>query len=197
MLALKKIAVTGGLASGKSTVCALLKKRGAYVVSADEIVHQLLSPHTLLGQQVIKLLGSDIVNDHELDRKKIAQIVFSSPQKLEALEKLLHPQVLNEIDAAYQKIKQSSDYRCFVAEVPLLYEIGAEKLFDLVIGVVADPAQCRARIQTAKDYSIEDYDKRMQRQQTNKADQADVVILNNSSIENLSDQVNQFLAKYL
>lgn len=197
MLALKKIAVTGGLASGKSTVCALLKKRGAYVVSADEIVHQLLSPHTLLGQQVIKLLGSDIVNDHELDRKKIAQIVFSSPQKLEALEKLLHPQVLSEIDAAYQKIKQSSDYRCFVAEVPLLYEIGAEKLFDLVIGVVADPAQCRARIQTAKDYSIEDYDKRMQRQQTNKADQADVVILNNSSIENLSDQVNQFLAKYL
>ncbi len=197
MLALKKIAVTGGLASGKSTVCALLKKRGAYVVSADEIVHHLLSPHTPLGQQVIKLLGSDIVSNHQLDRKKIARIVFSNPQKLEALEKLLHPQVLNEIDAAYQKIKQSSDYRCFVAEVPLLYEIGAEKQFDLVIGVVADPAQCRARMQTDKDYSIEDYDKRMQRQQTNKADRADVVILNNGSIEDLSDQVNQILAKYL
>ena len=146
MLALKKIAVTGGLASGKSTVCALLKKRGAYVVSADEIVHQLLSPHTPLGQQVIKLLGSDIVNNHQLDRKKIAQIVFSNPQKLEALEKLLHPQVLNEIDTAYEKIKHRSDYRCFAAEVPLLYEIGAEKRFDLVIGVVADPAECRARM---------------------------------------------------
>ena len=197
MLALKKIAVTGGLASGKSTVCALLKKRGAYVVSADEIVHQLLSPHTPLGQQVIKLLGSDIVNDHQLDRKKIARIVFSNPQKLEALEKLLHPQVLNEIETAYQKIKQRSDYRCFVAEVPLLYEIGAEKRFDLVIGVVADPALCRARMKTHNDYSVEDYDKRMQRQQTNKADRADVVILNNGSIENLSDQVNQILAKYL
>ena len=81
--------------------------------------------------------------------------------------------------------------------MPLLYEIGAEKRFDLVIGVVADPAQCRARMKIHKDDSVEDYDKRMQRQQTNKADRADVVILNNGSIQNLEDQINQFLAKYL
>ena len=197
MLALKKIAVTGGLSSGKTTVCGLLKKQGAYVVSADEIVHHLLSPHTPLGQQVIKLLGSDIVSHHQLDRKKIAHIVFSDSQKLEALEQLLHPQVLDEIEKAYQKIKHNSAYRCFVAEVPLLYEIGAEKRFDLVIAVVADPTLCRARMQTHKEDSLEDYEKRMKRQLPNKADRADVTILNNGSFEDLENQVTQILTKYL
>lgn len=192
MLALKKIAVTGGLASGKSTVCALLKKRGAYVVSADEIVHQLLSPHTPLGQQVIKELGSDIVSGDQLDRKKIAQIVFSDPRKLEALEKILHPHVLNEIEKAYQNIKDQSGYRCFVAEIPLLYEISAEKHFDFVIAVASDPALCRARM---KDHA--EYDRRMQRQYSNKEDLADVTIFNNGSIQELENQVDQILSKYL
>ena len=88
MLALRKIASNRWAGSGKSTVCALLKKQGAYVVSADEIVHQLLSPHTPLGQQVIKLLGSDIVNNAiKFDRKKIAQIVFSNPRSTSRLLK--------------------------------------------------------------------------------------------------------------
>ena len=91
MLALKKIAVTGGLASGKSTVCALLKKRGAYVVSADEIVHRLLSPHTPLGRQVIKVLGSDIVSGNELDRKKIAQTCVFRPSKARGARKASPP----------------------------------------------------------------------------------------------------------
>ncbi len=187
MLALKKIAVTGGLGSGKSTVCALLKKRGAYVVSADEIVHRLLSPHTPLGQQVIKELGSNIVSGNQLDRKKIAQIVFSDPRRLEALEKLLHPQVLNEIESAYQKVKHHRGYKCFVAEIPLLYEIGAEYRFDLVIAVVADPAVCKARM----NGQLKDYEERMQRQILNKADLADVTIVNNGTIQELEDQVNQ------
>ncbi len=197
MLALKKIAVTGGLSSGKTTVCGLLKKQGAYVVSADEIVHHLLSPHTPLGQQVIKLLGSDIVSHQQLDRKKIAQIVFSDSQKLEALEQLLHPKVLDEIEKSYQKIKHNSAYRCFVAEVPLLYEIGAENCFDFVIAVRADPALCRARRQNHKEDSLEDYEKRMKRQLPNKADRADATILNNGSFEDLENQVTQILTKYL
>ena len=74
MLKLKKIAVTGGLAAGKTTVCQIFKELGAYVVSADEIVHQLLSPDTAVGQQVVSLLGSDIVSGQiirsEEDRRK-------------------------------------------------------------------------------------------------------------------------------
>ena len=80
MLKLKKIAVTGGLAAGKTTVCQLFKELGAYVVSADEIVHQMLSPDTVVGQQVVSLLGSDIVSGLGIDRKKIAAKVFYPPR---------------------------------------------------------------------------------------------------------------------
>ena len=85
MLKIKKVAVTGGLAAGKTTVCQLFKELGACVVSADEIVHQLLSPGTAVGQQVVSLLGSDIISDQGLDRKKIAAKVFSQPDLLLSL----------------------------------------------------------------------------------------------------------------
>ena len=89
------------------------------------------------------------------------------------------------------KLKQSTksqistaDYQCFVAEMPLLYEIGAEKQFDLVIGVVADPAQCKARMQMHKADSVEDYEQTDAKTTNNKADRADVVIVNNGTIQN-------------
>ena len=97
MLKLKKIAITGGLSAGKTTVCQLFKECGAYVMSADEIVHRLLSPHTRIGQQVIALLGSDILSGAEIDRKKVSEKVFPYPDKLRALERIIHPAVFDEI----------------------------------------------------------------------------------------------------
>ena len=79
MLKLKKIAVTGGLAAGKTTVCQLFKELGAYVVSADEIVHQLLSPDTAVGQQVVSLLGSDIVSGLKSIEKRSPLKCFPTP----------------------------------------------------------------------------------------------------------------------
>jgi dephospho-CoA kinase len=78
VLTLKKVAVTGGLSSGKSSVCKILKECGAYVVNSDDIVHQLLDPHTAIGQQIIELLGAGVVVDGQFDRKKIAQAVFEN-----------------------------------------------------------------------------------------------------------------------
>lgn len=68
---MRKIAVTGTLAAGKSTVCFLLKEAGAYVVDADKIVHQLLKLDCPIGQQVVKLLGPEIITQNQIDRKKI------------------------------------------------------------------------------------------------------------------------------
>jgi dephospho-CoA kinase len=89
----RKIAVTGTLSSGKSTVCQLLKEFGAYVVSADEIVHRLLRVETEIGQKVIDLLGEEILSEGQIDRAKIAKKVFRNPQLLQALEQIIHPQV--------------------------------------------------------------------------------------------------------
>jgi len=190
MLNLKKIAVTGGLSAGKSTVCEILKELGAYVVSADKIAHQLLSPGTAAAQQIIDLLGSDIINGNGLDRKKIAAQVFSQPDLLTALEKIIHPAVFNEIDRKYKQASKEQKYPLFVAEIPLLYESGEEENFDVVISVNASVELCRKR-STQSLNSDEEFDKRMTRQLSpeHKANKAHYVIQNNGSFEELKNEV--------
>lgn len=163
MLTLRKIAVTGAISSGKSTVCQFLKDLGAYVVSADQIVHQLLSPHSLSGQKVIELLGQDVIQQNKLDRQKIAALVFDNPALLIQLEAILHPAVAVELENEYRKAKNAGKYRSFIAEVPLLYESGMEDFFDDVIVVSASPAACMQRW-IASGKTPEEYEKRMQRQ---------------------------------
>jgi len=201
MLTLRKVAVTGGLSSGKTSVCHIFKELGAYTVSADEIVHQLLSPKTKLGQEIIHLLGQEIHRDGDLDRSVIARIVFSDEKKLLALERLLHPAVIEEIEKRYRQVQKEAKYSLFVAEVPLLYESENEYLFDHVVAVDADPKLCQKRFQApSKKYPKDEFEKRMSRQwdPKEKAAKADFIITNNGSmselkqiVKNLYDQLKE------
>jgi dephospho-CoA kinase len=191
MLKLNKIAVTGGLSAGKTTVCQLFKELGAYVVSADEIVHQLLSPGTPTAQQVLSLLGPDILSGKQLDRAKIAAVVFSQRDLLTALEKIIHPAVFNEIERLYQQVAKEEKYPLFIAEIPLLYEARAEKRFDAIISVVAKEDLCRHRFSKQKSGSIQEFDQRMQRQSSPeyKLERADYNIENSGTLEQLKGDV--------
>lgn len=191
MLTLSKVAVTGGLSCGKSSVCRFFKECGAQVVSADELVHQLLSPNTSLGQQIIALLGQDIVANDKLDHGIIAKKVFNDPALLQSLEKLLHPAVLDEIERRYQQAKDQSSASLFIAEIPLLFEIAAEKKFTFTIAVWADEKLCRQRFKKATGYGDEEYDKRMSRQLSanEKARRADFVIRNCGTEDELRKDV--------
>ena len=190
MLTLRKVAVTGGLAAGKTTVCQFFKELGAYVVSADEIVHQLLSPETAVGQQVIRLLGSDIISDNTLNRKKIAAKVFSQPKLLQNLEELIHPAVFDEIDKRYQHAQQQSS-SLFIAEIPLLYESEREGKFDFVITVLASEELCRRRFMSQSQRPSDEFDKRMLRQidPKKKAAKAHFTLFNEGDVEQLKAQV--------
>lgn len=187
---MRKVAITGGLAAGKTTVCRIFKEHGAYVVSADEVVHQLLSPNTLVGQQIIELLGKEIIHNHQLDRAKIADKIFSDPQLLDAVEAIIHPAVIQEIVRRYGEVKQREEFSIFVAEIPLLYESESESIFDAVIAVVANPLLARQRFS-----SPEEYDRRMKRQlsQEEKAARADFVIVNNGSQSELKETVEKII----
>lgn len=193
MLKLKKIAVTGGVATGKTTVCKLFKKLGAYVVSADEIVHQILSqestPNTLIKQKIVALLGEDIIHEKQLDRKKIAKRVFSNPSMLFQLEQILHPFVFEEIQRLYEIACEEKKYKLFIAEIPLLFETKSQCLFDSVVTVVADESLCRERFM--QDHEPDEFDKRMQRQlfPGKKADQSHYIIENNGSEKQLKTNV--------
>ncbi|MES2344412.1 MAG: dephospho-CoA kinase [Chlamydiota bacterium] len=195
MLVLRKVAITGGLAAGKTSVCRILESCDAYVVSADDIVHQLLSPNTKIGQQVIELLGSDISSGKEFDRKKISERVFLNPEKLHALEKILHPAVFDEIEKRYNQIKDQTEYSIFVAEIPLLYESKRNTdFYDVIVAVVADENLCARRFG-----SIQEYTQRMKRQfsQEHKKNQADFTIVNNGDLEQLKTNVLNLFLKEL
>lgn len=185
MLRLKKVAVTGGLSCGKSSVCLYFKELGAYVVSADEIVHRQLSLNTSLGQHVVSLLGNEIIKDKELDRKAIAKKVFNNPPLLHSLEQLIHPVVMQEIEKQYQQIKKQGTIPLFIAEIPLLFEVADTHNFDAIIAVWADPKLCKQRFQSATGYGEEEFNNRMAFQMSpeEKNKRADYVIDNSGSTE--------------
>ena|ERR1700722_11642684 len=190
MLVLKKVAVTGGLSCGKSLVCCILKEIGATVVSADEIVHQLLSPKEPVGQQVIKLIGPDIVVNEQIDRFKIAKKVFNQPALLHSLEQILHPEVQHEIERRYQQAVLDGKSGVFAAEIPLLFESDSGH-FDATIAVISDLNLCKQRFKESTGYEEEEFEKRMARQLTleEKAKRATFVINNNGSKEDLRQAV--------
>jgi dephospho-CoA kinase len=176
---LKTLAVTGGLATGKTTVCRFFEELGAEVVSADEIVHEFLQESSPIYEQVCRVLGEEGFSS----RQEIADRVFRDPGRLAELERLLHPEVRREIEAR----AKVSEALLFVAEVPLLYEAGLERDFDAVAAVVCSEELARER------YSGSHFDERASRMLPieEKGRRADFVIENGGSLGDLQDRVSE------
>lgn len=177
---MKKVAITGALASGKSTLCRLLEELGGYYVSADELVHELLSPQTPLGQQVIQLLGEEVLVGDRFDKEAVANKVFEDPRLLEELEKILHPAVRKEIEKHYRQTHTSP---LFIVEIPLLFETGFDQEYDVTVAVVTNK-RFSERADDAKR-------KRRQLSQEEKAKRADFIIENNGTLEDLKRAAKQ------
>lgn len=189
MLKLKKIAITGGVASGKTTVCQFFQELGAFVVNADNIVHELLTPDTDLGQQIIRQFGPEIIKNGQISRRILAEKAFKDQKQLKKLEELIHPAVLKRIERLYAAACQGK-YTSFVVEIPLLFEIGAAKDYDVVVAVLAEEAQARKRFEQA-GFQYPEYDLRMNRQlkPEQKAAFAQYIIHNNGSLDELRQEV--------
>ena len=177
MLKLKKIAITGTLGAGKTTVCRLFEKLGATCVSTDTIVHKLLSPTTKIGQKVIALLGNEIVVEDRIDRDEIAKRVFKNRALLDQLERLIHPEVLKELERKYLEANS-----LFIAEVPLLFEAKFETFFDTTIAVVSDVQRESTTIMTKER-------KARMLPQESLINRSDLVLENNGTIDELKTHV--------
>lgn len=197
MLDCCKVAVTGTIASGKSSVCYFLKKLGAYVTSADAIVHRLLVSDAKIGQLISDLLGKNVIVNGQLDRGKIAEKVFNNSTLLDALEATLHPAVQQEITAQYQLCKADHGVKLFVAEVPLLYETNTQPFFDQVVVVSANQRKCQERFVSTTRYSIDHYQRRLSRLMplTTKEKKADFILPNNGSLQELYGAVRSLFPK--
>ena len=197
MLKLVKIAITGGVASGKTSVCQFFQELGAFVVDTDKIVHKLLLSDTDLVQKIIRQFGPQVVKNGELDRRVIAEKVFKDSKSLQVLERLIHPGVLRKIEEFYAKACKEDNYTSFVVEIPLLFEIQGESFYDYTVTVIADEAIAKERFQKQGFQSIQ-YDQRMKRQLSphQKAIRSHYTLQNNGSLADLKEKVialNQIL----
>lgn len=138
------VAITGGIGAGKSTALECFRRHGAATVSSDEIVHHLLATDDGVRQALAARLGEEILGvDGRPDRERIALRVFRDREALDFLEKLLHPLVSREYMTWREQLAALPDPPSVcVTEVPLLYEVGAEKRFDKVV-VITAPAKLR------------------------------------------------------
>ncbi len=193
MLDLRRIAVTGRIGSGKSSVLEEFQNHGAFTLSADQLVHEMLSSNSLLIDAVVKKLGPSVLENGVLNRKKIAEIVFSDDNKLKVLEDIIHPIVKQAILSLYKQ-HSSPSVPFFVAEIPLLSRVGLDDWFDVILLVESGDHQREERwCKQGKDRH--QFFVRDQKQKTSPSIKPHFVIQNNGSKQELQKQVTQIINK--
>jgi dephospho-CoA kinase len=193
---MKWIGLTGGLGTGKSTVAQILKSEGLPVLDADEIAKSVVRAGTPGLKSVIDHFGTEFLNSSgELDRQKMAQLVFSKPDTLLKLEAIIHPLVQAEV-LRIRKDEEKKGMPMAFYDVPLLYEKNI-KGFDAVVVVVAPPDVQMERLKKRNNWSEAEISNRLKNQLAldKKAAQADYVIVNDGSMEHLKKQVKDLLGK--
>jgi len=191
---MKIIGLTGGIASGKSTVAKCLASLGAHIIDADLIAHQIMEPGAPAYQEIIQHFGEQVIHTSgQIDRVKLGAIVFSQPEELKVLNGITHPHIGTE---TRQRIKAAAAAGVEVAvlDVPLLYEVGMEKLADEVWVVWVNPEIQRERLIQRDNISEATARSRIASQMPleEKRKRAQVVIDNNGSQAETCEQVTRF-----
>ncbi|MDA0713154.1 MAG: dephospho-CoA kinase [bacterium] len=158
---MKCFALTGGIASGKSTVSALLKQAGIPVIDADVLSRQVVVPNSIGLTKISRVFGKDYLDEHgQLNRNKMAQLIFSDPSARKKLEDIIHPLVAMSLQA--ELVKYEENQTPFVVyEAPLIFEKGLEKLFDATILVVTSEEEQLKRLIDRDKISEEQAKKRI------------------------------------
>jgi dephospho-CoA kinase len=182
------VALTGGIGAGKTTVASLFAAHGAFVVDADDLARQSLSPGSPLIPEVAERFGADIVVDGVVDRQALADIVFNDEQALRDLEALVHPDVVRRLQAIHTQI---DGQQILIYAIPLLTELGLKDSFTAVVVVTCDLETRKARL-LARGMTEADIAARMAAQATDaqRNAQADFLIDNSSDIDSLEQQVS-------
>ena len=175
---MKKVGVTGGIGSGKTTVCTLFEMLGVPVYYADDRAKELMTQDVELVRSVRQQFGDRAyTNEGALDRGYLAQAVFADAGKLKKLNALVHPAVQHDFE--HWTKQQNAPY--VIKEAALIYEAGSDKMLDTVIVVTADEEERIRRIMARDGVSREEVASRMKNQlpQVEKVRRADLVIDNN------------------
>jgi dephospho-CoA kinase len=190
------VGLTGGIASGKSTVAKLLAERGAAVVDADEIARMVVEPGTEAWSKIVEHFGKKVLlPDQRINRVLLGRIVFDDAAKRALLNEIVHPQVMRVMADRLEELRSTDGV--VVCDVPLLVEVGSSEMFDIVVVITSDVETQIERLLAERGMGRGDAEARIKAQAATpeKVAVADYVIANDGDIAGLEAQVSDLWAK--
>ncbi|WP_431089666.1 dephospho-CoA kinase [Paenibacillus sp. 8b26] len=189
------IGLTGGIATGKSTVSALLVAKGALLIDADAIAREVMLPGHPVLAAVIQHFGQAVMNsDGTLHRKKLGEIVFGDPVQRQALNDITHPAIREEMRTRMESYEREHPDKLVLADIPLLYESGLEGLYDKIMVVYVPRDVQLQRLILRDGLTEEQAGLRLSSQMDieHKRSLADIVIDNSGTQAETKQQIDQF-----
>ena len=189
-----RVGLTGGIASGKSAVADELAARGAIIIDADVLAREVVEPGTPALAAILDRFGPQVLSDGQLDRSRLAQIVFADPLARRDLERIVHPAVR----ARAADLERAAGWAAVVVHViPLLVETGQQEDFDLVVTVDVDPETQIKRLIARNGYTRAEAESRIaaQASREDRKIAADVVLDNTGSVAQLREQIDALWAE--
>lgn len=189
---MKIIGLTGGIASGKSTVSNMLKALGAHIVDADRIAREIVAPGSEALSEIVSVFGAGVLNtDGTLKRAELARIVFNDPEALKELNRITHPRIIEEIKARVRQ--EAASDKILIIDAALLIELKMGTLVDETWLVCVRPETQIERLVQRESMTQADAEKilRAQLPLEEKMKAADVCIDNNGSVEALRDTIKK------
>ncbi|MDQ4065778.1 MAG: dephospho-CoA kinase [Actinomycetota bacterium] len=189
------VGVTGGIGSGKSTFAALLVERGAQVIDADQIGRAAVDPGQPAWRAVVETFGNEVLAaaSMDIDRRRLADLVFNDPDKLAALNAIVHPVILRTIADELDILRNTNEI--VILDAALLFELGLNESVDVIIVVIADPKTRQQRL-VERGMTLADVLARMDAQvdPESVAGRADIVVRNDGTIEDLAREADRVYA---
>ncbi|MEV5030190.1 dephospho-CoA kinase [Paenibacillus sp. LPE1-1-1.1] len=190
-----KIGLTGGIASGKSTIASLLVERGALLVDADQVAREVVLPGEPALEAIASTFGQAILeSDGSLNRKALGEIVFRDKDSLAKLEAITHPAIRSRMQEKIHTYAEQYPERLIVADIPLLYETKQEHLYDGIMVVYVPAELQKVRLMERNHVSEEEAVRRVSLQMDieQKRRNADWVIDNSGSLAETKRQLDEF-----
>jgi dephospho-CoA kinase len=180
------IGLTGGVASGKSTVSQVLKEEGAYVIDADRIARDLVTPDSPVSRELVQVFGKEILcQDGSIDRKRLAARVFSDPEERRLLNRILHPKIKEAVCYRIREVARTDPAAIVIVDAALLIDVGWHREVDKVIVVTSSTEQQIERMEKRDGLATAEARRILAAQMTQeeRLKVADFVIPNEGSLE--------------
>ena len=196
---IKVIGITGGIASGKSTIAGMLESLGADLIDADKICHELINTKGI-ALEITKRWGNHLQdNSGKIKRDVLAEIVFSDEKEISALNSIIHPVAIKQIKSEITNLHSDVATEAIVLDAALLVESRLVDICDVVLFVNTEKDRCKARVKNTRKWPLDEIAKREKFQGllTQKRGISDVIINNNNSKKDTLNQVKDFWSQFI